>query len=47
LPKRPDVARADALLRRIGEEIARRWVASAPGPFGTDAPRPPEVTWSE
>ena len=24
LPKRPDVARADALLRRIGEELARR-----------------------
>ena len=35
LPKRPDVARADALLRGIGEELARRWVAGAPGPFGT------------
>jgi hypothetical protein len=47
LPRRPDVARADALLRRIGEELARRWVSNAPGPFGAAAPRPPEVTWSE
>jgi predicted nucleotidyltransferase len=47
LPKRPDVARADALLRRIGEEIARRWVNQAEGPFGKDAPNPPEVAWSE
>jgi hypothetical protein len=47
LPKRPDVARADALLRRIGEELARRWASDAPGPFGHDAPAPPEVTWSE
>jgi predicted nucleotidyltransferase len=47
LPKRPDVVRADALLRRIGEELARRWVSSAPGPFGGSAPTPPEVVWSE
>jgi hypothetical protein len=47
LPKRPDVARADALCRRIGEEVARRWAATAPGPFGKDAPTPPEVVWSE
>ena len=47
LPKRPDVARGDALLRRIGEELARRFVAQAPGPFGADAPKPPEVVWSE
>lgn len=47
LPPRPDVVRADALLRRIGEEIARRWVTRVPGPFGVDAPPPPEVTWSE
>jgi predicted nucleotidyltransferase len=47
LPGRPDVARADALLRRIGGELARRWVSGEPGPFGKDAPRPPEVTWSE
>ena len=47
LPRRPDVARADALLRRIGEEIARRHVGREPGPFGKDAPPPPEVVWSE
>ncbi len=47
LPARPDVARADALLRRIGEEVARRWASVAPGPFGKNAPPPPEVTWNE
>lgn len=47
LPMRPDVARADALLRRVGEELARRWVERAPGPFGADAPGPPEVVWNE
>jgi hypothetical protein len=47
LPQRPDVARADALLRRIGGELARRWVEGAPGPWGAAAPKPPEVAWSE
>jgi hypothetical protein len=47
LPARPDVARADALLRRIGEELARRWATGAPGPLGEGAPPPPEITWSE
>jgi hypothetical protein len=47
LPKRPDIARADALLRRVGEEIARRWASGIAGPFGMDAPAPPEVVWSE
>jgi predicted nucleotidyltransferase len=47
LPKRPDVARADALLRQVGEEVARRWAAGDAGPFGTDAPPAPEVVWSE
>ncbi|AKU95444.1 Undecaprenyl-phosphate N-acetylglucosaminyl 1-phosphate transferase [Labilithrix luteola] len=47
LPARPDVAKADAVLRRIGEELARRWAANRPGPFGKDAPLPPEVVWSE
>ena len=47
LPKRPDVRRADALLRRVGEEVARRWPSGAPGPLGRDAPAPPEVTWNE
>lgn len=47
LPRRPDVVRADALLRRIGDEVARRWVERVPGPFGAGAPAAPEVTWSE
>lgn len=47
LPKRPDVARADALLRRIGEEIARRWFERREGPLGVDAPAPPEVMWND
>ena len=47
LPVRPDVARVDALLRRVGEEVARRWTTRAPGPFGAEAPSPPEVVWSE
>jgi hypothetical protein len=47
LPRRPDVVRADALHRRIGEELARRWASGSPGPLGRDAPTPPEVTWSE
>ncbi|MBI2393913.1 MAG: nucleotidyltransferase domain-containing protein [Deltaproteobacteria bacterium] len=47
LPARPDVARADALLRRIGEEVARRSIAREPGVWGRDAPPPPEVTWND
>jgi hypothetical protein len=47
LPRHPDVARADALLRRIGEETAARWIAKAAGPFGQEAPAPPEVAWRE
>lgn len=47
LAARPDIVRADALLRRIGEEVARRWVLRVPGPFGTEAPPAPEVAWSE
>jgi predicted nucleotidyltransferase len=47
LPERPDIARADALTRKIGEELARRWLEKAPGPFGADAPAPPEVIWQE
>ncbi|HSM93022.1 MAG TPA: nucleotidyltransferase domain-containing protein [Anaeromyxobacteraceae bacterium] len=43
LPRRPDLVRADALLRRIGEEVARRWVLQVAGPLGADAPRPPTI----
>jgi RNA repair pathway DNA polymerase beta family len=47
LPRRPDVARADALLRRIGEELARRAVFRESGPLGRDAPPPPEITFDD
>lgn len=47
LPARPDVARADHLLRRIGGEIAKRWADGVAGPFGEHAPTPPEVVWAE
>lgn len=47
LPPHPDVARADALLRRIAEETARRHLAGEPGPFGRDAPPPPAVAWDD
>ncbi len=43
LPLRPDLARADALLRRISQEVARRWLGRVAGPFGADAPAPPAV----
>ena len=47
LPKRPDVRRADALMRAIAVEIARRSVLGEPGPLGKDAPPAPEVEWNE
>lgn len=47
LPARPDLPRIDALLRRIGLEVARRFVQSAPGPLGCEAPTAPEVTWND
>jgi hypothetical protein len=45
LPARADAAAADALLRRVREEAARRWFAGGPGPFGADAPPYPEAAW--
>jgi hypothetical protein len=43
LPRHADVGRADALLRRIHEESARRWLAREPGPWGASAPSAPEI----
>lgn len=45
LPERADVAKADAVLRRINEEAARRWASGEPGAWGRDAPSPPKVAW--
>lgn len=46
LPPHPDAAVADALLRRIGHEVARRAVLGEEGPWGSEAPPPPEVVWT-
>ncbi|MCC7384271.1 MAG: nucleotidyltransferase domain-containing protein [Deltaproteobacteria bacterium] len=43
LPPQPSYAVADALLRSIATELARRHLAAEPGPFGRDAPPPPAV----
>ena len=47
LPPKPDFARADALLRRVRQESARRWADGAPGPLGADAPPVPAVSWED
>jgi len=47
LPALPDYGRADRLLRRMGEELARRWVMREPGPLGREAPTPPVVEEKE
>lgn len=47
LPPHPDVARAEALLRRVREEVARRHLAGAAGPLGRDAPPAPVASWDE
>ncbi|WP_437276862.1 nucleotidyltransferase domain-containing protein [Sorangium sp. So ce375] len=47
LPPHPDVPRADALLRRVREEIARRHLAAEPGPLGKDAPPAPIAAWDD
>ena len=45
LPELPNITRIDALLRRIREESARRWLAKEPGAWGASAPASPEITW--
>ena len=45
LPAHPDVERADALLRRIRGELARRGLDAVEGPFGRDAPAAPVAAW--
>jgi hypothetical protein len=41
LPRRADVARAEAVLRAARAEAARRYLAGEPGPFGAGAAPPP------
>jgi hypothetical protein len=47
LPARPDLVRADALLRRLRAEVARRHTLAAPGPWGLAAPPPPVLSWED
>ena len=47
LPRHPDVGAADRVLRAARLEAARRCVAGEPGPWGTDAPEPPEAVFDE
>ncbi|MFP2926348.1 DNA polymerase beta superfamily protein [Pyxidicoccus sp. 3LG] len=47
LPEHPDYERADRLLRRVGDEVARRWVMKEPGPLGREAPEAPAMEWRE
>jgi hypothetical protein len=43
LPKYPDVTRAEQVLRSARSEAARRFVERVPGPWGVDAPQPPQA----
>ncbi len=47
LPRHPDVARAERALRAVRAEAARRYVMGAPGPWGTEAPAPPEARFDD
>jgi hypothetical protein len=45
LPERPDLARAQALLLRVREEAARRWLGDEDDPFGRRAAAVPLPEW--
>ena len=47
LPKHADVALAERVLRSVRAEAARRAVSQAPGPWGADAPSPPEARFAD
>lgn len=47
LPRWPDVAAAERVLRAARAEAARRFVENVPGPWGADAPAPPEARFDE
>jgi hypothetical protein len=47
LPRHPDVAAADRVLRAARGEAARRWIVREPGPWGAAAPDPPEARYDE
>jgi hypothetical protein len=47
LPRHADIAGAERVLRQIREEAARRHLLAAPGPWGADAPAPPEARFDD
>jgi hypothetical protein len=47
LPRHPDVVRVEHVLREVRNEAARRCVEQVPGPWGTDAPAPPEAHYGD
>lgn len=47
LPRHPAVARAEQVLRAIRAEVARRSTLGLPGPWGADAPPPPEARYDD
>jgi hypothetical protein len=47
LPRHPDIAGADRVLRAAREQAARRFVERSPGPWGAQAPDPPEARFDD
>lgn len=47
LPRRADVAAADRVLREARAESARRWCSLQQGPWGEQAPEPPEARYDD
>ena len=47
LPAHADVGRAERVLRSARDEASRRWLARVPGPWGADAPPPPEARFDD
>jgi hypothetical protein len=47
LPIHADIGRAEATLRAVRDEAARRWLARAPGPWGADAAPAPQARFDD
>ncbi|MBA3542764.1 MAG: UDP-phosphate N-acetylglucosaminyl 1-phosphate transferase, partial [Deltaproteobacteria bacterium] len=47
LPRQADIARAEQVLRNARDEAARRYLGSAPGPWGADAAVPPAARYDD
>jgi hypothetical protein len=47
LPLHADIGRAEATLRAVRDEAARRWLVRDPGPWGADAAPPPQARFDD